>query len=72
MFSEIIAEFNVVSLNNSYKRPLHTWVSHLVSTDGEHDIVRLEQEEINPEDENAVVILTRSDFEWIYRQLKGH
>lgn len=72
MSSEIIAEFNVVSLNNNDKRPLRTWVSHLVSTDGEHDIVRLEQKEINPEDENSVVILTRSDFELIYKQLKGH
>ena len=72
MHSTIIDEFCVVSLNNDYKRPLHTWVSHLVSSDGDHDTVRIEQEEIDPEDANSVVILTRTDFERIYNQLKGH
>lgn len=72
MSSTIIDEFCVVSLNSDDKRPLHTWVSHLVSSDGEHDIVRIEQEEIDPDEETAVVILTRTDFERIYRQLKGH
>ena len=72
MSSTIIDEFCVVSLNNDDTRPLHTWVSHLVSSDGEHDIVRIEQEEIDPEDANSVVILTRTDFERIYNQLKGH
>lgn len=70
MSTELIAEFNVVSLNNDLDRHFHTWVRHLVSPDGEHDIIRIEQEEIDAE--NSVVILTRADFDRIASQLKGH
>lgn len=70
--SNVIAEFNVVSLNNSYARPLRTFVSHLVSTEGGHDVVRIEQEGYCEDDDNDVVILTRQDFDRIANILKGH
>ena len=72
MSIEIIDEFNVVSLNPEHSRPLRTFLSHLVSTDGEHDMVRIEQEEFDADDDNAVVILTRADFDRIANILKGH
>ena len=72
MSIEIIDEFNVVSLNNSCPRPLRTTVSHLVSSDGEHDMVRIEQEEFDEDDDNVVVILTRQDFDRIANILRGH
>ena len=72
MSIDVIGEFNVVSLNNSCARPLRTVVSHLVSTDGEHDVVRIEQEEFDEDDDNAAVILTRQDFDRIANILKGH
>ena len=70
MSTELIAEFNVVSLNNDLDKHFRTWVSHQISNDGEHDIIRIEQEEIDAE--NSVVILTRADFDRIASQLKGH
>ena len=72
MSTDVIAEFEVVSLNSACARPLHTIVSHLVSTDGEHDVVRIEQEEFDEDEDNAVVILTRADFDRISNILKGH
>lgn len=70
MSNELIAEFNVVSLNNEHPKHFRTWVRHQVSTDGEHDIIRIEQEELDGD--NSVVILTRNDFNRIASQLKGH
>ena len=67
--NELLEEFNVVSLNNTGD-VFRTWVRHQVSTDGDHDIVRIEQEE--HAGENSVVILTRADFDRIASQLKGH
>ena len=72
MSIDVIDEFNVVSLNSSCARPLRTVVSHLVSTDGEHDVVRIEQEEFDEDDDNVVVILTRQDFDRISNILRGH
>lgn len=70
MSNELIAEFNVASLNNEHDKHFHTWVRHQVSPDGEHDIIRIEQEELDGA--NSVVILTRNDFDRIASQLKGH
>ena len=70
MNSELIDEFNVVSLNIENDKHFRTWVRHQVSTDGDHDIIRIEQEEI--EGDNSVVILTRADFDRIANILKGH
>lgn len=72
MSIDVIDEFNVVSLNNSCARPLRTVVSHAVSTEGEHDVVRIEQEGYDEDDDNDVVILTRQDFDRIANILKGH
>lgn len=71
MSRNLIDEFNVVSLDDS-ESPLHTWVNHDVSEYGDQDIIRIEQEGLDPDVENDVVILTRKDFERLAALLKGH
>lgn len=64
-------EFNVVSLDET-ETPLHTWVTHDVSEMGDHDIIRIEQEGLDPDNGNDIVILTREDFNRLAALLKGH
>jgi len=66
-----LEEFIVLALN-APETPLHTWVSHHVSEDGNKDVVRIEQFNPDREDDNDIVILTRFDFERIAAKLKGH
>lgn len=66
-----LEEFLVLALN-APETPLHTWVSHCVSADGNQDVVRIEQFNQDREDDNDVIILTRFDFERIAAKLKGH
>lgn len=71
MSIEAVDDFVVATLNDSDKG-VRTWVSHQISSDGAHDVVRIAQECPDRPDENDVVILTRQDFERIANVLKGH
>lgn len=68
----VLDVFNVISTNSNEadRRPMRTEVHH--QSDGEHDIVRIEQAAYNEDDDADVVILTRKDFERLASILKGH
>lgn len=62
-----IDQFNVVSLCPR-EIPLLTTVEH--AFEDTRDVIRIVQDE--PGSEEVCVILDRSDFERLYKQLKGH